>query len=124
MEFPYNLFQLIQKRFKMINSYSHMNDQFFLDLVKNTPNKTELEEELYNRLLDSQDSFDILYQEKSDMEDSFNEQIAGLEITIDEKDNKISDMEMEFQLMDDKIAELKEMLYELNDRLNQKAWSR
>jgi hypothetical protein len=34
------------------------------------------------------------------------------------------DMEMEFQLMADKIAELKEMLYELNDRLNQKAWSR
>ena len=124
MEFPYNLFQLIQKRFKMINSYSHMNDQFFLDLVKNKSNKTELEEELYNRLLASQDSFDILYQEKSDMEDSFNEQIAGLEITSDEKNNKIEDMEMEFQLMDDKIAELKEMLYELNDRLNQKAWSR
>lgn len=107
----------------MINSYSHMNDQFFLDLVKNTPNKTELEEELYNRLLDSQNSFDILYQEKSDMEDSFNEQIAGLEITIDEKNNKIEDMEMEFQLMDEQIAGLEEMLYELNDRLNQKAWS-
>ena len=65
-----------------------MNDQFFLDLVKNKSNKTELEEELYNRLLDSQDSFDILYQEKSDMEDSFNNEIAGLEFTIDEK-NKI-----------------------------------
>ena len=108
----------------MNNSYSHMNDQSFLDLVKNKSNKTELEEELYNRLLASQDSFDILYQEKSDMEDSFNEQIAGLEITIDEKNNKIEDMEMEFQLMDDKIAELKDMLSELNDRLNQKAWSK